>query len=99
MGGGGRWFGLLQISPGTARSYGCDAKTGRALRDGPANLSCAVRIWAQTVPRDGVISAGMRGIAADWGPFHSRAKRQDIMRWTSRQDYCQSSPRPLARPG
>lgn len=89
VGGGGRWHGLLQISPGTARAYGCAARSGLALQNGPANLSCAVRIWAVTVPRDGVVSAGMRGVAADWGPFHSRNKREDMMAWTRAQDYCQ----------
>lgn len=98
VGGQGRWFGLLQISPGTARAYGCAARSGAALKDGAANVSCTIRIWSQTVLRDGVISQGMRGVAADWGPFHSGTKRRDIIRWTSRQPYCQSSPRPVARP-
>lgn len=88
VGGGGRWFGLVQISPGTARGYGCVAQTGEALRDGPANLSCAVRIMADTVPRDGVVSRGMRGVAADWGPFHSAVKREDMRAWTRSQSYC-----------
>lgn len=91
VGGGGRWYGLVQISPGTARAYGCDAKSGTALLDGASNLSCAVRIMSSTVPRDGVISAGMRGVAADWGPFHSSRKRQDMIEWTRQQPYCQSS--------
>jgi len=88
VGGGGRWFGLLQISPETAKAYDCAATTGAALQNGPANLRCAVRIMAQTVPRDGVVDAGGRGVAADWGPFHSAAKRADMMAWTSAQDYC-----------
>jgi len=88
VGGGGRWFGLVQISPATARDYGCVAGSGEALKDGAANLSCAVRIMNVTVPRDGVVSAGMRGVAADWGPFHSAAKRADMMRWMRAQPYC-----------
>nr|WP_226898232.1 transglycosylase SLT domain-containing protein [Mangrovicoccus algicola] len=88
VGGGGRWFGLVQISPGTARAYGCEAKSGSALLDGAKNLSCAVRIMNRTVPRDGVVSAGMRGVAADWGPFHSSRKRNDMMSWVSQQPYC-----------
>ena len=28
VGGGGRWFGLVQISPATARGYGCQATSG-----------------------------------------------------------------------
>ncbi|MDA0187884.1 MAG: transglycosylase SLT domain-containing protein, partial [Proteobacteria bacterium] len=83
VGGGGRWFGLVQISPATARTYGCQASSAQALLDGGANVSCALRIWAETVPRDGVIAEGRKGIAADWGPLHpSQArKREDIRTW------------------
>jgi len=88
VGGGGRWFGLVQISPATARHYGCRAGSGEALKDGSANLSCAVRILDTTVPRDGVVSAGMRGVAADWGPFHQRSKREDMRTWLVSQPYC-----------
>jgi len=88
VGGGGRWFGLVQIAPATARGYGCAASSGAALQDGAANLSCAIRIMAHTVPRDGVVAQGGRGVAADWGPFHSAAKRADMAGWTSAQSYC-----------
>ncbi|MHA7874292.1 transglycosylase SLT domain-containing protein [Roseivivax sp.] len=100
IGGGGRWHGLLQILPSTARLYGCRADTGAALLDGSANLSCGLRIMARTVARDGVVSDGMRGVAADWGPFHSSAKRGDMMAWTRKQTYCQPihATRPTARP-
>ena len=91
VGGGGKWYGLVQILPGTARGYGCQARTGSALKDGEMNLSCAVRIMAVTVPRDGVVSQGMKGMAADWGPFHSRKKREDMRSWVRQQSYCQSS--------
>ncbi|MFW2586696.1 transglycosylase SLT domain-containing protein [Sagittula sp. SSi028] len=100
VGGGGRWYGLTQILPSTARGYGCAARSGGALKDPQANLSCALRIMAHTVERDGVVSAGMRGVAADWGPFHSSRKRQDMIRWTRDQSYCQGlhrSLRPVAR--
>lgn len=89
-GGGGRWHGLLQISPGTARGYGCKARSADALKDGEANLACAIRIMAVTVPRDRVISRGMRGIAADWGPFHQARKRQDMQAWTRAQPVCRT---------
>lgn len=88
VGGGGRWFGLVQIAPATARGYGCAARSGEALKDGELNLSCAVRIAAVTVPRDGVVSAGFRGLAADWGPFHSARKREDMRAWMKAQPYC-----------
>ena len=90
-GGGGQWHGLLQISPATARGYGCRAQTAAALQDGGANLSCALRIMAVTVPRDGVISEGMRGVAADWGPFHQASKRADIQAATRASRSCGTS--------
>lgn len=88
VGGGGKWYGLTQILPATARGYGCRVGTGQALKDGAANLSCAVRIMAQTVRRDGVVARGMRGVAADWGPFHSSKKREDMRAWVAAQPYC-----------
>jgi hypothetical protein len=99
-GGGGRWHGLLQISPATARAYGCRAQTGSALRNGAANLACGLRIMARTVARDRVVSAGMRGVAADWGPFHSQRKRSDMVAWSRGQSYCKAIPatRPRPRP-
>jgi hypothetical protein len=90
-GGGGRWLGLLQIAPATARSYGCKARSASALKNGAANLSCAVRIMAQTVPRDGVIAqrdSRWRGVAADWAPFQKTGKREEMAEWISAQPYC-----------
>lgn len=100
VGGGGRWYGLTQILPSTARLYGCRGRSGGDLKHGPTNLSCAIRIMAKTVTRDGVVSRGMRGVAADWGPLHSRSKRTDMMAWTQRQTYCKpmNSVRPQVRP-
>lgn len=90
VGGGGKWFGLVQISPATARGYGCEHASGDALKNGSGNLSCAIRILSHTVPRDGVVAEGGRGVAADWGPFHSAAKRAEMMEWTSNQSYCKA---------
>lgn len=98
VGGGGRWFGLVQIAPGTARWRNCAVGTGEALLDGPANLRCGIRIMAATVPRDGVVSEGMRGVAADWGPFHSSRKREDMRNWVRAQEYCVARTRPVMRP-
>ena len=101
VGGGGRWFGLLQIYPRTARGYNCTAGSGEGLKNGAANLSCAVRIMARTVPRDGVIyGRGGRGVAADWGPLRSAPKRAEMARWLRRQPYCTpvGTVRPKARP-
>ncbi|KEJ89379.1 transglycosylase SLT domain-containing protein [Sulfitobacter donghicola] len=103
VGGGGRWYGLLQILPATARGYKCNVGTGEALKNGAANLSCAVRIMAFTVKRDGVIHGRdkkWRGVSADWGPMRSSAKRQDMAGWLKRQNYCRlrNSTRPKSRP-
>lgn len=87
-GGDGRWHGLLQIAPATARGYGCRAGDAGGLQDGALNVSCGLRIMSVTVSRDGVISAGMRGVAADWGPFHQPRKRQDIQGFTKSLPYC-----------
>lgn len=88
VGGGGRWIGLVQIAPATARAYGCSADTTAELQDGAANLECAVRIAARTVPRDGVVAAGGGGFAADWGPFTNAGKRAAMAEWVREQDYC-----------
>jgi hypothetical protein len=103
VGGGGKWYGLLQILPATARGYKCNVGTGEALKNGAANLSCAVRIMAFTVPRDGVVHAKdkrWRGVSADWGPMRSPSKRADIAGWLNRQPYCtaRGSIRPRIRP-
>ncbi|MEE4187940.1 MAG: transglycosylase SLT domain-containing protein [Roseobacter sp.] len=89
----GKWFGLLQISPATARGYDCRAESGSALQNGGANLSCAIRIMSVTVPRDGVIAAKdsrWRGVAADWGPLRVSAKQRDISGWLTAQPFCQA---------
>lgn len=107
VGGGGLWYGLLQILPSTARLYNCQAKTGEALKDGGLNLSCATRIMSKTVARDQIIhgffpetSRKYQGVTQDWGPMHSSAKREEMAAWTRRQAYCVSrkSLRPKARP-
>ena len=101
VGGGGLWYGLVQILPATARGYGCRARTGEALKDGALNMSCAVRILNVTVPRDDVVARDMRGVAADWGPFHSSRKREDMRRWLATQPFCAlpvASARPPMRP-
>jgi hypothetical protein len=56
--------------------------------NGAVNLRCAVRIMAQNVERDGVVSRGMRGVAAEWGPFHSSQRREGMRAWVSEQAYC-----------
>jgi hypothetical protein len=91
VGGGGAWHGLLQISPATARGYGCEATSSEALSDGEANIACAIRIMSRTVARDGVVAEGHGGIAADWGPMSREETRAKIREWVSGQDYCKAS--------
>ncbi|TGD63575.1 lytic transglycosylase [Tabrizicola sp. WMC-M-20] len=90
-GAGGRYIGLMQISPQTARAYGCAATTSTDLKNGEANLACAIRIMSKQVGRDGVVAGGgNKGIGRDWGPFRSASKRSDIAGWTKSQEYCAS---------
>lgn len=89
-GGGGRYIGLMQISPKSAANYGCDARSAAALKDGGANLECAVKMVAHHVENDGVVvGKGNRGIGRDWMPFRKAAKRAEISAWTRSQSYCQ----------
>ncbi|MDJ1017274.1 MAG: transglycosylase SLT domain-containing protein [Paracoccaceae bacterium] len=102
VGGNGRWFGLLQIYPQTADFRGCRARTGEGLKGAAANLNCAVRIMAITVPRDNAISVKdgrWRGVAADWGPIRTPWMQRDMKRYTARQVYCRklSDVRPKPR--
>ena len=90
-GGGGRYLGLMQISPATARQHGCKAKTAAALKDGSANLACAVQIMSKQVGRDRLVAGnGSKGIGRDWGPFRNTAKRAEIAAWTAKQSYCRA---------
>lgn len=103
VGGGGLWYGLLQIYPDTARRYGCRATTGERLKNPMENLACAARIMAVTVKRDQAVAirdSRWRGVAADWGPMTKPSKIAEMSAWTSRQSYCQpvENTRPNARP-
>lgn len=89
-GGGGKWIGLMQIDPRTARNYGCQATSSADLKNGSANLACAIRIMSTQVAKDGMVAGGgNRGIGRDWAPFRSAAKRADMAAWTKSQSYCQ----------
>lgn len=104
VGGGGLWYGLLQIYPPTARHFGCEATTGEALMNPTANLACAARIMTVTVRRDQAVAlhdGRWQGVAADWGPMTEGDKRAAMMEWTRAQDYCvirDPHLRPRARP-
>ena len=103
VGGNGRWFGLMQIYPPTAEFRDCRVQTGEGLKRASANLNCAIRIMAITVPRDEAISVKntrWRGVAADWGPIRNDWMRRDMQRYTRKQTYCRAlgEVRPKQRP-
>jgi hypothetical protein len=90
VGGKGRYIGLMQISPATAKQNQCSAQSSAALKDGSANLACAVQIMAPHVAADGMVAGGgNRGIGRDWGPFSKKSARSEIAAWTAKQSYCQ----------
>lgn len=90
VGGGGRYIGVMQISPRSAKNYGCQATSKAALKDGAANLTCAVEILANQVERDAVVAGdkGNRGIGRDWGPLRKTDNRRAMAAWTRSQGYC-----------
>lgn len=91
-GGGGRWIGLMQISPRSAANYGCEATSAGALKDGEANLECAVEIMSTQVAKDGLVAGGgNRGIGRDWAPLRSSEKRSAMAAWTRAQPYCKAT--------
>ncbi len=90
-GAGGRYRGLLQIFPQTARYHGCQINGAGELYEGERNLSCAVRIATEAVTRDGVVAGvpgNWGGVAADWPPLRDASKRNEIAEFTRAQDYC-----------
>lgn len=90
-GGGGRWIGLMQISPRSAANYGCQATSVGELKDGQANLECAVEIMSTQVAKDGMVAGGgNRGIGRDWAPLRSSEKRAAMAAWTREQPYCKA---------
>jgi Transglycosylase SLT domain len=90
-GGGGRWIGLMQISPRSAENYGCEATSVGALKDGESNLECAVEIMSTQVAKDGLVAGGgNRGIGRDWAPLRSEEKRAEMASWIRAQPYCQA---------
>lgn len=104
VGGGGKWYGLTQILPATARGYKCRVGTGAELKNGSANLSCAVRIMTFTVNRDNAVArkanGRLGGVAADWGPMVNAKKRREMAGWLRQQSYCSllHETKPIPRP-
>jgi hypothetical protein len=92
-GAGGRYVGLMQISPRSAANYGCAATSAAGLKDGAANLTCAVGMVAHHVARDGEVAGatGRRGIGRDWMPFRKAEARAAMAAWTRAQPYCRAS--------
>ncbi len=88
-GGGGRYIGVMQISPRTADLHGCEADTTAELKDGAGNLACAAKIVANAVESDGVVAgSGRQGAGRDWMPIRDAGKRAAMSAWTSAQPYC-----------
>ena len=88
-GGGGRYIGVMQISPRSADYHQCEADTASELKAGAENLECATQMVAKAVATDGVVvGGGNRGIGRDWMPFRNAEKRAAMAAWTRAQPYC-----------
>ena len=88
-GGGGRYIGVMQISPRSAANHGCTADTGGELKDGAANLECAAQMIAASVVSDRKVAGnGREGAGREWMPFRSAEKRAAMSAWTRAQPYC-----------
>lgn len=89
-GGGGRYIGVMQISPRSADYHQCEADTAAELKDGSENLECAAQMMAAAVANDGLVAGGgNRGIGRDWMPLRDAGKRAAMAEWTRAQPYCQ----------
>lgn len=89
-GGGGRYIGVMQISPRSADYHNCSADTRAELSDGAANLQCATQIMAASVAADRKVAGnGREGAGRDWTPFRDAEKRAAMSAWTKAQPYCQ----------
>lgn len=86
----GRYVGLMQISPRTARAAGCGVTSVEDLKDGENNLFCAVQILAGHVARDGVAVGpkGNQGLGRDWTPWRAAEMRAQAADWLTDQAYC-----------
>ena len=88
-GGGGRYIGVMQISPRSAAHHGCTADTVGELKDGAANLECAAQMIAASVVSDRKVAGnGREGAGREWMPFRSAEKRAAMSAWTRAQPYC-----------
>ncbi len=88
-GGGGRYIGVMQISPRSAANHGCTADTTSELKDGAANLECAAQMIAASVVSDRMVAGnGRKGAGREWMPFRDAKKRAAMSAWTSAQPYC-----------
>lgn len=88
-GGGGRYIGVMQISPRSAAHHGCTADTKAELKDGAANLECAAQMIAVSVGSDRMVAGnGREGAGREWMPFRNAEKRAAMSAWTRAQPYC-----------
>jgi hypothetical protein len=83
--------GLLQISQERANANGCGIVDQRQLEDGATNVRCGVRILADLVGRDGVLTGyqrGWKGAARTWAPLRDTARIAQVQAATNAAPYC-----------
>ena len=88
-GGGGRYIGLLQISPRSAAHHGCARHLGQGAEERRCQPAMRRRDMAHAVGQDGVVAGkGNRGVGRDWRPFRKAKPRGEMQAWISQQSYC-----------
>ncbi len=74
--------GQLQISQGSANSYGCDITDAEYLHSSEVNLFCGARILSRWIVGDGVIAGGStgawKGAARYWSPFRKPERIKEV---------------------
>jgi len=87
-------IGLMQLSLGDARIYGCSFTSEADISDPAKNLECAVRIMTRLIPRAGMIggAGNIIGAAAYWSTLRDRpqniASRNYVISKTSASRGC-----------
>ncbi len=87
--------GLLQISKGSANSYGCHIVSERQLEDPETNLRCGVRIISSLVSKDQAIR-GLGSVDVSSAPWMGAARYWSVLRRNTKDLLIRASVRQMS---